>query len=102
MKFVQCLAGLDAEFLAEGATQCPVGRHRVGLPAGPVERQDHQPVDLFVQRIFAPEALKFRDQLAVLAQCQAGFDEPLLRAQQRLVESLRPVVEPLQIGDVDE
>jgi hypothetical protein len=59
VQVLQRLAGIDTEFDGEQAVDPLVGGERVGLPAGPVQRQHQLAVQTFPQRVAGYQLLQF-------------------------------------------
>ena len=81
--------GVDAQLVGQAVADFGVGVQGVGLPPGPVEREDEQFPQALAQRVLAALRLQLAGELPVAAQHQvrsgAGFD----RHQGQLVQ-LRP------------
>ena len=76
----------EAELVVEAAAEVVVDRERVGVPAGPVEREHPLPVQALTQREPRDLGLQLTDQLCVAALHQLRLDAILETHQAQLVE----------------
>jgi hypothetical protein len=83
----ELLAGLDPEALDERLARRTIGRERVSLPAGAVERQHQLPAEPLAVRMLGDERLQLGDELAVPAEREVGVDSLLEHGQALLLES---------------
>jgi hypothetical protein len=100
LQVAQRLARVDAEVVGEGLAQPVVRGQRVGLPAGPVQREHELPVDLLVERLLPGQPLQVRYQLGVLAERELGVDQRPLGVQPHLVQPARLLVRQGDAGQV--
>ena len=77
---------LDAQLLVEPAAEAVVGRERLGLPAGAVEREHEQPVRRLAQRVRGDVRLELRDRVGVAAARDVGLDALLEAGQPQRFE----------------
>ncbi|GAA2629661.1 hypothetical protein SMC26_35270 [Actinomadura fulvescens] len=94
MEIAQGGARVDAQFVAESASQPVQGRQGVGLAARTVQRDDQQPVQVLIEGMPPDEALQLRHQLRMLAQCQPRLRERLLGTVTELFQAGSLVLEP--------
>jgi hypothetical protein len=86
LQLAQCGAGLEAE-LAERPGQPAVGRERVGVAAGAVEREHQVAHRLLAQRVLGGQRLELRDGLVEPAGRGEGGRAPL---PQRVAQRVQP------------
>ena len=92
VQFAQLRAGLDPKLVDQGVTQLAVGAQRVGLSAGPVQRQHPLGPEPLAERMGRGQALELRDELTVPAAGQQRLAARFERGQPLLVQPacLRP------------
>ena len=81
------VAGLDPELLGEDPAPLVVDGERVGLTAGPVEREHELAAQPLAQRMRADERVELGDQLGVPPERELGLDPRLDRLQAQLLEA---------------
>ena len=80
---------VQAELLVERAPHVVVGRERLRLPAGAVEREHQLPAQALAQRVLRRERLELADELRRAATSEVRLDPALQRGEVELLEALR-------------
>jgi hypothetical protein len=86
VQLLQPGAGLQAELLAQHRPQDAVAVQRVGLPPGPVQRQDPRGVQPLIQRMLGDQVIQLAQQDSVPAQRQVRLDSRVERGQPQLLQ----------------
>ena len=94
--------GVEAELAIERLARIAVGLERLGLAAGPVERQHQLRPQSFAGWMVRDQPLQLRDQRLVAAEGEVGLDPILDRDQPRLLEPGDLVLGERLIGEVGE
>ena len=93
-------AGLEAQFVGQGAADSLIRLQRVGLPPGPIQ-SDHQLArQPFAQRVLAGQRVEFGDHQGVTAGSQIRLDSILERSKPCLLQTSRLVLSKCVIGKV--
>ena len=100
LEVAQPLADVDAQLVVEPAAQVVQQAERVGLPAGPVERDHELAVDALVVPVVGGELLQVPDDLLMLTQREQGLDQGELGPQPQPVQAGRLLVQERQLGHV--
>ena len=82
----QVLPRLQPQLRGQQFTGPPVGRQRVGLAFGPVQRQHQQPPQPLPHRVLRDQALQLPGHLRVQAQLDVGLDAAFCRRQAELLQ----------------
>jgi hypothetical protein len=85
---LQLLARFDPELLHQLRPRPAIGGQRVGLAAGPVQRQHQLSVEGFAEGVRTGQGFEFGDQLAVPAHLELGLDPLLQRGQPEVLQTL--------------
>jgi hypothetical protein len=80
-------AGVDAEFVCQGASGPVEGVERLALPPGPVQGQHQLAPQRLPERVSGDQIFQFADHLEVASGGQLGLDALLHRAQPGLLQA---------------
>ena len=86
MQRAQLRPGLDADLVDEHPARLAVGLERLGLAAGPVQREHALPVQPLAQRVLRGERIDLRQDLAMAAGGEVGVDRELERMLPQALE----------------
>ncbi len=92
---------LDPQLLVEPAAEAVVGRERLGLAAGAVEREHQHPVRRLAQRVRGDVRLELGDRVGVAAARDVGLDALLEAGQPQRLEmgGLDPRERLIELGE---
>ena len=98
LQLLQGRPGVEAELVTQLGPDALVGRQRVGLPPGPVERRDEQLPQALMERVLRDRALELPDHAARATELQPGPEPDLEQGGVGLVDSGAGHARPLGVA----